>query len=52
MECGVKMAIPMDMKELIFKDDSTLLVHYDANTNVPLLASFSVEYITEVFYSL
>ena len=48
MEFGVKMVVTMDTAELIFKGIITLLVRYDSGTNLPLLAGFQNDYVTEV----
>ena len=49
MERGIKMTVTMEFTELIFKDDSKLLVRYDAGTNVPLLYGYHNDYVAEFF---
>ena len=48
MERGDNITIEMDITDTIFKDGSTFLVKYDANTNLPLLDDFYDDYATKV----
>ena len=52
MECGGKMIVIMDTRELIFTYGSTLLVRCDAEKNLILLASCHDCYFAEVIGSV
>ena len=52
MEHEIKTIVTMYMSELVFKDHRALVIQYDTNKNLPLIAGCCDENFTEVMGSL
>ena len=46
MEYDIKTIVTMYMSELVFKDDRALVIQYDTNKNIPLIAGCCNENVT------